>query len=215
MQLSGIYAITDDQLLAGSKFLEACASALDNGISLLQYRSKSVSSDLRLERARALAELCAQYEVPLIINDDINLCVSSQASGVHLGRQDASLATARKRLGAKAIIGITCHASVEEAILAEQQGADYVAFGRFFASVTKPEAPTAGLEVLQEASNRLNIPVVAIGGINAQNGALIIEAGADMLAVVDDIFGQGDVAIQTRNLVELFSTSKEQNISEG
>lgn len=204
MRFSGIYAITDDQLLVGSKLLEASAAALENGISLLQYRSKSANSALRLESARALVALCEQFNTPLIINDDINLCVSSQAAGVHLGKKDASIASARKRLGADAIIGVTCHSSLGDALLAEQQGADYVAFGRFFPSTTKPEATSANLEILTEARKSLSIPIVAIGGINAQNGASIIAAGADMLAVIHGIFGQHDVAEKTQKLLRLF-----------
>ncbi len=204
MRFSGIYAITDDQLLAGSRLLEASTAALENDISLLQYRSKSVAADLRLAQARELAALCARFDTPLLINDDVDLCVSIQASGVHLGRQDASLISARKRLGGDAIIGVSCHSSIEDAILAEQQGANYVAFGRFFPSKTKPDAAAAELAVLAEARQKLSIPIVAIGGINAQNGASIIEAGADMLAVIHGLFGHPDVAKQTRNLLGLF-----------
>ncbi len=204
MEFSGIYAITDDKLLAGSKLLEASTAALENGISLLQYRCKSVAADLRLAQARELVALCARFDVPLIINDDIELCVSTQASGVHLGRHDASLISARKRLGADAIIGVSCHSSIENAILAEQHGANYVAFGRFFPSTSKPNAAAAEPAVLAEARQKLSIPIVAIGGINAQNGASIVAAGADMLALIDGLFGQPDVAEQTRNLLRLF-----------
>lgn len=204
MQFSGVYAITDDELLLGSKLLQASATALKNGVSLLQYRSKSVNPDMRLEQARDLVKLCAKHNTPLLINDDVNLCVSAQAGGVHLGRNDASLVSARKRLGPEAIIGVTCHSSIDEALLAQEQGADYVAFGRFFPSITKPEAAAASIEVLIQAKKQLSIPIVAIGGINAQNGASIIEAGADMLAVIHGIFAEPNVAEQTKNLVKLF-----------
>lgn len=205
MNLTGIYAITDDTLLPGAQLLRACESALAEGIALLQYRSKSGDAAERLEHAQALSALCARLDTPLLINDDVELCLAAGASGVHLGREDASLASARERLGDKALIGVTCHASIEYARKAEQQGADYVAFGRFFPSLTKPQAAQAQLNLLVEARAQLTVPIVAIGGINAQNGASVIEAGADMLAVIHSLFGQQDVAQQTRALNALFS----------
>ena len=207
MQFSGIYAITDELLLPANKLLTASRIALENGIALLQYRSKSSAAEVRLHEAQALAILCAEFNTPLLINDDVELCAAVNAAGVHLGRQDASLASARERLGPQAIIGVTCHASLTDALRAEQQGADYVAFGRFFPSRTKPNAGAAALTLLGEARQRLNIPIVAIGGIDAQNGASVIEAGADMLAVIHSLFGYADIAKQTRDLVNLFSES--------
>lgn len=205
MRLSGIYAITDDALLPGARLLSACQTALEQGITLLQYRSKSADDKQRLEDALNLADLCASYDTPLLINDDVELCLAANADGVHLGRDDGSLASARERLGDNALIGVTCHASIEDALLAEQQGADYVAFGRFFPSHTKPQATQAELSLLVEARAQLKVPIVAIGGINAQNGASVIEAGADMLAVIHSLFGHEDVAQQARALTALFS----------
>lgn len=205
MNLSGLYAITDDELLPGEKLFIASRIALETGAALLQYRSKSGSADQRLENARRLVELCKEFSVPLLINDDVELCAAAAASGVHIGREDASLDSARERLGDKAIIGVTCHASIENALAAEKQGADYVAFGRFFPSSTKPQASAASLNVLTEAQRKLQIPIVAIGGINAQNGASVIEAGADMLAVIHGLFGESDVAQRTKALTALFS----------
>lgn len=205
MQFSGIYAITDDQLLPGTRLLEASRAALENGVALLQYRSKSKDEARRLQEAEALAALCRDFETPLLINDDVELAARVGAAGVHLGKQDASLASARERLGADAIIGVTCHGSIEDALRAEREGADYVAFGRFFPSQTKPGAVAADLGVLTAARRQLRLPLVAIGGINAQNGASVIEAGADMLAVIHSLFGHPDVALKARELTALFS----------
>lgn len=203
MQLSGIYAITDDILLPEHSRLAAVEAALGAGISLLQFRSKIGTADSRLKSAIELLDLCKAYQVPLIINDDVELCLAAKADGVHLGRQDATLEIARARLGPKAIIGVTCHASIERALKAQLATADYVAFGRFFDSATKPQAPPAQLEMLGRAKAALSVPIVAIGGINAENGAAVLAAGADMLAVIDAIFGGAQVTKRTEALVKI------------
>lgn len=209
MQLSGIYAITDDILLPEPTRLEAVAAALGAGISLLQFRSKSGTRASRLKAAIELLVLCRAHHVPLIINDDVDLCLAADADGVHLGQRDAALESARTRLGPAAIIGVTCHSSVDSAVQAQLAGADYVAFGRFFDSATKPEAPPAQLAILGQAKAALSIPIVAIGGINAENGADVLAAGADMLAVVDAIFGDDQqVRQRTGALVRISKQSQ-------
>ena len=204
MQYCGIYAITDDKLLAPDSLLPAVEVALNAGIAMLQYRCKTADAATRLQQASALQALCAQHKVPLIINDDVELCAAVGAAGVHLGRQDTNLGAARKLLGRHAIIGVTCHNSLDAASTAARDGANYVAFGRFFPSHTKPQASPADLSLLQLAQTRLNIPIVAIGGINAENGAALRDAGADMLAVVHAIFGSNDIHSSTRALVALY-----------
>jgi thiamine-phosphate pyrophosphorylase len=204
MNYSGIYAITDDNLLPERRIYAAVEDALQSGISILQYRSKKSSATDKEIVARKLQELCQQYAKPLIINDDIDLCSAIGAAGVHLGDEDENIELARDRLGADAIIGCTCHASLDSACTAEAAGASYVAFGRFYASSTKPGASSAAPEILVQAKRVLSIPVVAIGGINAQNGAALLKAGADMLAVVHAIFGSEDVIGNTRQLLSLF-----------
>ena len=209
MQLSGIYAITDDTLLPEHARLASVAAAIGAGISLLQVRSKSGTGESRLEAALELLGLCKTHHVPLIINDDVDLCLAADADGVHLGRQDVALEIARERLGPAAIIGVTCHASIDSAVQAQKAGADYVAFGRFFDSATKPEAPLAQLEILGQAKAALSIPIVAIGGINAENGAGVLAAGADMLAVIDAIFGDDErVKQRTEALVRIGNQSQ-------
>lgn len=205
MDFRGIYALTDDDLLSADLLLPAVEQALQAGIALLQYRNKATASATRLTQAAALLELCRSYSVPLLINDDVELCRQLGADGVHLGQQDCSLADARDALGGAALIGITCHQSLQLAQAAQQGGADYVAFGRFFPSTTKPGAPAASPAILGRARAQLDVPVVAIGGINADNGASLIAAGADMLAVVGGLFGTIDVSGNARNLVNLFN----------
>ncbi|PCJ24206.1 MAG: thiamine phosphate synthase [SAR86 cluster bacterium] len=203
MNLSGVYAITDDLLLPGPLLFSATEAALEGGVSLIQYRSKEGSPAQRLKNAQKLATLCRKYETPLIINDDISLCESSQAQGVHLGHTDGSVKSARQQLGCEAIIGVTCHSSIEEALAAEKNGASYVAFGRFFPSKSKPQAPLANLEILNQARVALTIPIVAIGGINAENSSHVLLAGADMLAVIHGIFGRHDVLKHSKALVDI------------
>jgi len=203
--LKGIYGITDDALLPESKLDFAVEEAIKAGCRVIQYRSKIKDWKARVRQAESLRLLCEQYQVPLIINDNVELCNEVDADGVHLGKQDSSFEQARVQLSADKIIGITCHDSVVAAVSAEEAGADYVAFGRFFPSETKPNASPAPIEVLTEAKKKLSIPIVAIGGINAENGAALIAAGADMLAVINAMFADESVAQRTTELVALFN----------
>ncbi len=187
MKLRGLYAITDSQLLAG-RFLSYVEAALEGGVTLLQYRDKSDNQAQRLREAEALRELCERYKTRLIINDDAELA-ARLGVGVHLGQTDGPLTPARTLLGREAIIGSTCHAQLELAEQAAREGASYVAFGRFFNSVTKPGAPAANLELIQQAKARIKLPVAVIGGITLDNATPLVEHGADLLAVVHGLFG--------------------------
>ncbi|WP_442112071.1 thiamine phosphate synthase [Pseudomonas sp. NUPR-001] len=208
MKLRGLYAITDSQLLAG-KFLPYVEAALEGGLSLLQYRDKSQDQARRLREAEALAELCARYKTPLIINDDAELA-ARLGVGVHLGQTDGPLTPARTLLGHDAIIGSTCHAQLELAEQAAREGASYVAFGRFFNSVTKPGAPAADTALLAQARSRLKLPICAIGGITLDNAAPLVAHGADLLAVIHGLFGADstqDVTRRARAFNALFASA--------
>lgn len=187
MKLRGLYAITDSQLLAG-KWMPYIEAALDGGLTLLQYRDKSSDEARRLREAEALRDMCARYNAHLIINDDAELA-ARLGVGVHLGQTDGPLTPARALLGRQAIIGSTCHSQIELGEQAAKEGASYVAFGRFFNSSTKPGAPTATLDVLDEARARIKLPICAIGGITLDNAAPLVDHGADLLAVVHGLFG--------------------------
>lgn len=176
-----------DQLLIETE------AALKGGANLVQFRDKSADQKQRFLIAQALVALCAKFDKPLIINDDIELALKVGAAGVHLGQQDRSIAEARARLGDDAIIGATCHDSIELAIGAKQQGASYLAFGRFFKSVTKPDAPPASTDILLEAK-QLGLPVVAIGGITHLNTGQLLQHGIDAVAVVEALFGSNSSA---------------------
>ena len=196
MKLRGLYAITDSALLTG-KFLPYVEAALDGGLTLLQYRDKSGDEARRLREAEALQGLCERYKAHLIINDDAELA-TRLGVGVHLGQTDGPLTPARALLGAKAIIGSTCHSQLELAEQATREGASYVAFGRFFNSSTKPGAPTATLDVLDQARKQLDLPICVIGGITLDNAAPLVEHGADLLAVVHGLFGAESTRDVTR-----------------
>ena len=184
--LHGLYAITDSVLLTDGRLLPYCEAALRGGAKVLQYRDKSADTARRLSEARALQELCSRYNARLIINDDLALAAAIGAD-LHLGQTDGNLLSARQQLGADAIIGSTCHAQLELAKQAVAQQADYIAFGRFYDSQTKPGNVLATTELLQHAQ-QLNRPIVAIGGITLDNSALLIEHGATMLAVIHGLF---------------------------
>jgi len=203
IELRGVYAITDNQLTPETTLLKQVEQALTGGVRILQYRDKQSPAELRQRQASALARLCHDYDALLIINDDVELARSSEADGVHLGQDDQSISHARDALGDQAIIGASCYNRIELAEHARKAGASYVAFGRFFPSQTKPNAIQAELDVLEQA-RKLGLPVCAIGGITRQNADSIISAGADMIAVIDGIFGQPDIRKAASDLASLF-----------
>ncbi|NIE75640.1 thiamine phosphate synthase [Pantoea sp. Ap-967] len=196
MKLRGLYAITDSQLLAG-RFLSHVEAALEGGVCLLQYRDKSDDAARRLREAEALMKLCERYGTQLLINDDAELA-ARLGVGVHLGQTDGPLTPARALLGRQAIIGSTCHASLELAAQAASEGASYVAFGRFFNSVTKPGAPAANVELLEQARAQVKLPIAVIGGITLDNAAPLVAHGADLLAVIHGLFGADNAQEVTR-----------------
>lgn len=203
-EIAGLYAVTPD--VADVPDLIATAeAALTGGARLLQYRNKSATSALRLSQAHALLALCRKSQVPLIVNDHLDLALAVGADGVHLGTEDGSLATARERLGPARILGASCYDRLELALEAERLGANYVAFGSFFPSGVKPGAVRAPLTLLRDAKRRLSVPVVAIGGITLETAPQVIAAGADSVAVISALFGADDVWAAARRFSELFT----------
>ncbi|KEF30337.1 Thiamin-phosphate pyrophosphorylase [Marinobacter nitratireducens] len=201
----GLYAITDSKLTPPDTLAASVEAALSGGAVLVQYREKFAPGPERLRQATDLQRLCRDAGVPLIINDDPELAARVGAAGAHLGQDDQALIDARTLLGADAIIGITCHDRLDLARSADASGADYLAFGRFFTSSTKPGAPPAKPAVLREA-RQFGKPITAIGGVTADNGAELILAGADLLAVVGGLFGGTPAQIEQRakHFVRLF-----------
>lgn len=207
-RLTGLYAITDAALLPGARLLTGAAAAIAGGARLIQYRDKGADRGRRLNEAKALLRLCRQNNVALIINDDVALAAETGADGVHLGRNDSNAKLARQTLGQAAIIGVSCYNEWPRAVAARRGGADYVAFGAFFTSTTKPDAVAADKTLLQRAKQELGLPVAAIGGITPANGAELLAAGADMLAVIQGVFGRPDIRQAAGEYARLFDLSE-------
>ena len=202
--LRGLYAITDPALCPDAGLETQVAQALAGGCRVIQFRDKGEDRERRRRLAAGLVALCERQEALLIVNDDIELAREVGAHGVHLGRDDGDPAAARALLGERAVIGASCYNRLDLALEAAANGVDYVAFGRFFPSTTKPDAVQATPDLLRRARAALALPLVAIGGITPENGAPLIAAGADMLAVVHGVFGQPDIRAACRRLCTLF-----------
>jgi thiamine-phosphate pyrophosphorylase len=182
----GLYAITQVEAKSSATILSEVEAALMGGAKVVQYRNKPRLKYIDL--GRCLLSLCHAYDAPLIINDDPHFALEINADGVHLGRDDLDIEQARWILGSHAIIGVSCYNAVDQALIMQAKGADYVAFGRFFPSGSKPLAAPADPSVLTQAKQLLNIPIVAIGGIVPENAGILLQAGADLLAVIGGLF---------------------------
>ncbi len=182
MPKRGLYAITHTENQTIDAVLAQVHAVLRGGARLVQYRDKNPIDAPLL--AKKLVQLCHRYDVPLLINDNVELALLVGADGVHLGKSDGSIVEARVRLGESAIIGVSCYNDLKRAVDAQAQGANYVAFGRFFASNSKPLAAPADVEILTKAKKQITLPIVAIGGIVVENGYDLLSAGADLLAVI-------------------------------
>ncbi len=211
-RLKGLYAITDSGLTGTTNLTQQVELALAGGARIIQYRDKGSDPDQRSTQSGALLQLCRKYTALLIINDDVELTVEVGADGVHLGKNDPNISSARASLGSDAIIGVSCYNRLDLAITAQKQGADYVAFGRFFPSATKPQAVQADTRLLQQASALLHIPIIAIGGITPENGRPLIAAGADMLAAIHGVFGQRDISAACKQFNQLFVSNKDSKL---
>lgn len=203
MGLRGLYLVTPE-LADTDALLGAVACVLSARPAIVQYRSKLVDPALRREQASRLLALCRQARIPLVINDDLALALEIDADGAHLGRDDGDLAGARKALGPARILGASCYGEWARAEAAVAAGVDYVAFGAMFPSSTKPQAPLAPLEMLTRAKAEFGLPVAAIGGITLDNAPLLIAAGADLPAVISDVFSAPDPAARAAAYAGLF-----------
>jgi thiamine-phosphate pyrophosphorylase len=198
----GLYALTPD-VGDTPELLRLVGAALRGGAVAVQYRNKPAPDALRREQAQALLGLCRPAQVPLIVNDDLELAIALDADGAHLGRDDGDLAVARRRLGPRRLLGASCYNRLELARRAVATGADYVAFGSAFASPTKPGAVRAPLELFREARRALSVSIVAIGGITVENARELLAAGVDAIAVITALFGADDVERRAREFRSL------------
>ncbi|MFM8444181.1 MAG: thiamine phosphate synthase [Methylococcus sp.] len=198
----GLYLISRDDPSTDEDWESELSAGIRGGAAVVQYRVKRAVDPLG--SAARIGALCRAANIPFIVNDDIDLALAVGADGVHLGREDGDPASARDRMGASAIIGVSCYDDPDRAAKAQARGANYVAFGRFFPSATKPLAPCAHLDTLRSAKYHCTLPIVAIGGIKLENARLLLDAGADLLAVIEGVFsaegGPESAARQFRRL---------------
>lgn len=194
-----LYAVTDRSWLHGRTLKEQVKEALDGGVTFLQLREKQIDSELFLQEAQELKELCKQYQVPFVINDDVELALKVDADGVHVGQSDMEAGDVRKKLGKDKIIGVSAQ-TVEQAVMAEKHGADYLGVGAVFPTSSKDDAQEVDYETLKAICQAVQIPVIAIGGINTQNVDRLKGSGICGVAVISTIFAQEDIKEAAKEL---------------
>lgn len=189
MRLTGLYGVTDPWQIADDSLERKVTLALEGGMKILQIREKEKSDEEVMEIVGRLSPLCRAFKVPLILNDRVDLAArTEEVDGVHIGGKDMTVGDARKRLGPSKLLGVSCYGDLDAAEAAQEAGADYVAFGSFYPSFTKPESGIVPKEVIREAKQRLTVPVCAIGGLTAANAPLLAAQGADMIAAVSGLW---------------------------
>ncbi|SFE75689.1 thiamine phosphate synthase [Nitrosomonas sp. Nm166] len=203
-RISGLYAITPD-LEDTNALLDKVRQLLKGGAQLIQYRNKLANDMLLLEQARLLLRLCRRCKIPLIINDHVNLAAEIDADGVHVGQNDISVLDARKQLGRTKIIGASCYNSLDLALRAEKESADYIAFGAFFTSLTKPNAVSVPVNLMSQAKKKISIPMVGIGGIQLTNAKTVIQSGCAAVAVCHDVFYTENITATAAQYAQLFA----------
>ena len=194
-----LYAVTDRSWLHGRTLKEQVQEALDGGVTFLQLREKHIDSGLFLQEAQELKDLCKQYQVPFVINDDVELALKVDADGVHVGQSDMKAGDVRKKLGKDKIIGVSAQ-TVEQAVMAEKHGADYLGVGAVFPTSSKDDAQEVDYETLKAICQAVQIPVIAIGGINAQNVERLKGSAICGVAVISAIFAQEDIKEAAKEL---------------
>jgi thiamine-phosphate pyrophosphorylase len=203
-KLGGLYVITDTKLIPRQRFVETVEAALRGGATMVQLREKEAPQEEVIRLGRELLAVTRRYRALLIINDHPTVAKAVGADGVHVGREDPSVTETRALLGPEAIIGASCYGDVARAAAAEQEGADYVAFGTPFPSPTKTKRTDISLGIFRQVKQRVKVPVFAIGGITIDNARQVIDAGADGIAVVSGVFAAPDVEAAARALTQLF-----------
>ena len=206
-RINGLYAITPELENTGD-LLDKTRQVLEGGAQLVQYRNKSANRILLREQAGLLLQLCREYTVPLIINDYLDLTIEIGADGLHVGQHDEAIAKARNQLGDNKIIGASCYNNLGLALQAEKEGVDYVAFGAFFPSLTKPNTVSVTMNLIGEAKNKITVPIVGIGGIRLTNAKKVIQSGCIAIAVCNDLFQSGNIKAKAAQYAQLFAETK-------
>lgn len=194
-----LYAVTDRHWLEGRTLHEVVKESLEGGVTFIQLREKKLDEEHFLKEAKDLKELCREYHVPFVINDNVEIAIEMDADGVHVGQSDMEAGDVRDRLGPDKIIGVSAR-TVEQALLAQAHGADYLGVGAVFSTSTKSDAKNVSHETLKEICKAVRIPVVAIGGITRDNVKELTGCGADGIAVISAVFAQQDIESAAREL---------------
>jgi len=201
--IKGLYAITPDSADLNT-LIQKTKSAIEGGAFMVQYRSKIQDRDVKMQQCAAILRLCREHNVPCIVNDDVEMCRTLKADGVHLGEEDDNIAEVRHILGEDAIIGSSCYDQLDRAKSAQKEGASYVAFGAMFPTSTKPNAPRATLALLKEAKREIQIPIVAIGGITVNNAHDVIKTGIDAIAVITSLYEAKSIKETAETFAKMF-----------
>ncbi len=201
--IKGLYVITPDMTDLNT-LIHKTKLAIEGGAFMVQYRSKMQDRVVKMQQCAAILRLCREYDVPCIINDDVEMSRILEADGVHLGVNDDNIAEVRRILGEDAIIGSSCYDQLERAKQAQKEGASYVAFGAMFPTPTKPNAPRASFELLSEAKREIHIPIVAIGGITVNNAHDVIETGIDAIAVITSLYEAKSIKETAETFLKMF-----------
>ena len=197
-----LYVVTDRAWTGNKTLYEQIKEALENGVTCVQLREKNLDEASFIEEAKKISVLCRQYNTPFIVNDNVNVAIASNADGIHIGQEDMGLKDVRKIVGESMIIGISAH-TVEEAKFAQENGADYIGIGAVFETSTKNDVDVIPYEKVKSICDAVDIPKVAIGGINAENILKLKGSGIDGVAVVSAIFGAKDIGKATKELYTL------------
>ena len=195
-----LYAVTDRAWVGTKSLYEQVKEALENGVTCVQLREKELDESDFLKEAKQISTLCKEYKVPFIVNDNVNIAIACKAEGIHIGQEDMELTNVRKLVGEDMIIGVSAH-NVEEAIKAQEGGADYIGIGAVFATFTKTDVDVLSFETLRSICEAVDIPTVAIGGIKKDNICKLKGSGIDGVAVVSAIFAAKDIATATKELL--------------
>lgn len=202
------YYFINNRKLSRKPVIETIADAIRGGAKAIQYREKDLPMTEVIQQAREVSELCREKGVLLIINDHIDVAVSIDADGIHIGQRDAKYAEAREAMGPDKIVGVSA-SSVAQAVAAAEAGADYVGIGPIFHTYTKRDAGRAiGLSTITQAKSKLSIPIVGIGGITLENCASVIRAGADGVCAISDVIGSDDIAERVSEYLRLVADAK-------
>lgn len=201
--IRGLYAVTPDTADLDS-LIQKTELAIEGGVTIIQYRSKIHDHVVKMQQCDAILRLCSNYDVLCIVNDDVDLCCALGAHGVHLGKTDKSIEEARLILGPDAMIGVSCYNELPRALHAESLNASYVAFGAVYPTLTKPYAPRVSLDFLKEARLKIDIPIVAIGGIDVNNAKDVIKTGIDAIAVITSLYEANSIKETAETLSSMF-----------